>query len=74
MYAIIKLEYEAPIYDGFGFEANFKKHVKSVVQINQSSNIKSSVVQTARNGIQISDETHLVLYSWEIGHLVNCKD
>ena len=50
MYAIIKLEYEAPIYDGFGFEANFKKHVKSVVQINQSSNIKSSVVQTPCNG------------------------
>ena len=28
---IMKLEYEAPIYDGFGFGANFKRHIKSVV-------------------------------------------
>ena len=38
MYAIMKLEYKFPIYDGFGFGANFKRHIKSVVQINQSSN------------------------------------
>ena len=31
MYAIIKLEYEAPIYYGFRFGANFKSHIKSVV-------------------------------------------
>ena len=31
MYTIVKLEYEAPIYDDFGFEANYKRHVKSVV-------------------------------------------
>ena len=31
MYAIMKLEYEAPIYDGFAFEANFKRYVKNVV-------------------------------------------
>ena len=31
MYAFVKLEYEALIYDGFGFGANFKRHIKSVV-------------------------------------------
>ena len=31
MYAIMKLE--APMYDDFGFGANFKRHIKSVVQI-----------------------------------------
>ena len=51
MYAIMKLEYEAPTYDGFGFGANFKRYTTSVVQINQSSNVTSSVVQTACNGI-----------------------
>ena len=74
MYTIMKLEYEAPIYDDFGFETNYKRHVKSVVQINQFSNIKSSVVWTAYNGIKNADETHLVLFSWEIGYLTNCKD
>ena len=38
MYFIMKLEYEAPIYDDFGFRANFKKYIKSKVQNNQSSN------------------------------------
>ena len=28
MYAIMKSEYEAPIYDVFGFGANFKRHIK----------------------------------------------
>ena len=52
MYAFMKLEYEAPhLRYGFGFGANFKMHIKSAVQINQSSNLKSSVVQTACNGI-----------------------
>ena len=32
VYAIMKLEYEAPIYDGFGFvEATFKRHIKTLV-------------------------------------------
>ena len=31
MYFIMKLEYEAPIYDDFGFRANFKKYIKSKV-------------------------------------------
>ena len=31
MQAIMKLEYEAPICDGFGFGTNFKKQTKSVV-------------------------------------------
>ena len=31
MYAIMKLEYEAPIYDDFGFGANCKRYIKSVV-------------------------------------------
>ena len=31
MYTIMKLENEAPIYNDFGFEANYKRHVKSVV-------------------------------------------
>ena len=30
MYAIMKLGYEAPIYDGFGFGANFKRRIKSI--------------------------------------------
>ena len=38
MYAILKLGYEAPIYDGLGFGSNFKRRLKSVVQINQSTN------------------------------------
>ena len=32
MYAIMKLEHEAPIYDDFDFGANFKRHIKSIVQ------------------------------------------
>ena len=71
MYAIMKLEHEAPIYDNFGFGPSFKSHIKSVVQINQSSNMKSSVVQTACNEWNKKwDDTHLVLYSWGIGYLV----
>ena len=31
MYAIMKLEHEAPIYDDFDFGANFKRHIKSIV-------------------------------------------
>ena len=31
MDAIVKLEYEVPIYDGADFRANFEKHIKSVV-------------------------------------------
>ena len=31
MYAIMKLEYEDPICDNFGFGVNFKKYIKSVV-------------------------------------------
>ena len=31
MYDLIKLEYEASIYDGFGFGTNFKRFIKSVV-------------------------------------------
>ena len=31
MYAIMKLEYEAPIYYGLGFGDNLKRHIKSVV-------------------------------------------
>lgn len=31
MYAIMKLEYEAPICDYFGFGANFECHIKSEV-------------------------------------------
>ena len=38
MYVIMKLGYEAPIYDKLGFGANFKRRIKSVVQINQSTN------------------------------------
>ena len=38
MYAIMKLGYEAPIYDGLGFGDTFRKFIKSVVQINQSTN------------------------------------
>ena len=50
MYVIMKLEYEAPIYDDFSFGANFRQHSKSVVQIIQSTNIKSGVILTAYNG------------------------
>ena len=72
MYAIMKLEYEDPICDDFGFGVNFKKYIKSVVQINQSSNMNSSVAQTACNGWNIKwHDTYLILYSWEIGYLVN---
>ena len=39
MHNIIKLGYEAPIYDGFGFGLNMKGiYIKSVVYINQSTN------------------------------------
>ena len=31
MYDIIKVEHEAPNYDGFGFGTNFKRFIKSVV-------------------------------------------
>ena len=31
MFVIMKLEYEAPIYGGFSFGANFKRHIKSAV-------------------------------------------
>ena len=31
MYVIMKLGYEAPIYDKLGFGANFKRRTKSVV-------------------------------------------
>ena len=31
MYAIMKLQFEDPIYDGFGFEVNFRRHIKSEV-------------------------------------------
>ena len=74
MYDLIKLEYEASIYDGFGFGTNFKRFIKSVVQINQSSNIKSSVVQQACNGIQSGDQTRLVLYAQEKVFFVNYRD
>ena len=48
MYAIVKLEHEARICDGFCFEANFKRHMKIVVQINQSSKeVKCSFRQLA---------------------------
>ena len=57
MYAFMKLEDEAPIYDGFGFVANFKKHIKAYLD-SLLWNIKC-------------DETHLILYSWKIGYLVN---
>ena len=71
MYAIMKLEYEAPIYDGFGFGANFKRQIKSVILINQSSNNKCSLDSLQWN-IKW-DGTHLVLYSWETRYLVNYK-
>ena len=38
MCGIMKLGYEVPISDGFDFRANFKRHIKSAVYINQSSN------------------------------------
>ena len=38
MYAIMKLGYEAPTYNGLGFEDRFRKFIKSLVQINQSTN------------------------------------
>ena len=38
MYVIMKLKYEVPVYDDFGLGTNFKRHIKSLVQINQSSN------------------------------------
>ena len=38
MYAIMKLGYEAPTYDGLSFGDRFRKFIKSVVQINQSTN------------------------------------
>ena len=44
MYAIMKLEYEALIYGSIDFGPNFIRHIKNVVSINQSYNIKSSVV------------------------------
>ena len=31
MYKIMKLGYKAPIYDDFGFEAKFKRRIKSAV-------------------------------------------
>ena len=31
MYSIMKLGYEDPTCDNFGFGANFKRHIKSVV-------------------------------------------
>ena len=31
MYAIMKLEYEGPLYDNVGFGASFKRHMETVV-------------------------------------------
>ena len=36
MYAIMKLEYEAPIYDDFHFGANFKRHIKMQIRLSYS--------------------------------------
>ena len=61
MYAILKLGYETPIYDGLGFGSNFKRRLKSVVQINQSTNKVQFSFRQAAMRYENGDETHLVL-------------